>query len=184
MNTQKISYLTLGITLINTALIGVVLFFQFVFRPGEQRFTSETAPFETKKEASECAERFRTADSLNIPLALRFSSKDLIALTDDKKKPYVRFYFGVNLKNKNLTLIAVGVDQKNVDDDALHSQDGHMVTKMYEFADPCPKCMIDGVSHDHGTSNQLNKVLYPEENSDGTPVQPFYTFYSKKVCLK
>lgn len=104
-------------------------------------FLKKPEPFPDQDEAEGYTNTFRSVPNLSIPLSVRFKSSDLNALDD--YKPYVRFYFAVKPNTNLLTLIAVGVNAQNVDDDAeITLPGGGTVTKMYEFADPCPPCKI------------------------------------------
>jgi hypothetical protein len=109
--------------------------------------------FPTRNNAKEYADAFRATNSLQIPLSIRFDKDDLLYLAN--RYPYVRFYFGVQPGTNFLTLMAVGVNNKNQDMDLEIVSQGATTTEIYEFADPCPPCVI-------GTYPQpTNTLLYP-----------------------
>jgi len=106
--------------------------------------------FFSRDSAKKYADSFRYANSLSIPLAIRFDSDDLDTIISNH--PYVRFYFGVKPNTDHLTLIAVGVDSQNRDNDKeLTNSGGDTYTNMYEFADPCPPCNINGYNQPDST---------------------------------
>jgi hypothetical protein len=99
--------------------------------------------------------------SIQIPQAILFDSADLKMLANIY--PYVRFYCGVKPGNDALTLLAVGVDEHNVDDTArmtVNSQ-GDPINMMFEFADPCPPCP-KGQNNNTHANNRLHPVNTPK----------------------
>lgn len=102
------------------------------------------APFPRRADAKLCADSFRNAGELVIPQSIMFLSTNLGYLAH--AHPYVRFYMGTKAGSTELTLIAVGVDSNNMDEDnEIPLGGGQITTTMYEFADPCPKCVINDI---------------------------------------
>lgn len=123
------------------------------------------APFATRAEARACIDGFRNAEDIEIPLSIMFDSRNLRYLSRNPNiYPFVRFYFGTKKDSNQLTLVAVAVTANNEDEDSEMLLDNTTTTQMYEFADPCPKCNING--HDQATG-----LLY--DVSDPA----FYQFY-------
>lgn len=126
------------------------------------------------------AQRFRTAKVIKIPYSLQFDSKHLRTLTG--KYDYIRFYFGLKDKGDILTLLAIGVDNKNGEDDKLTDQGtANERTNIVEFADPCPVCKTTDASG--GVYKQQRSLLFPF-HPDSLPKEMVFTFYSKDGCPK